>query len=120
MFRCIWHSRISKLRFRSTVGTAHGIHVWSLRSKFGILTAILCRKRAPSAIIDLYGPWIRTEAFSQRSKVTPIERTLTNEGWLPNHPGTYYVVMTWAPCYDAKKRSSSTGQSTQLKPYAVV
>lgn len=55
-----------------------------------------------------------------KDKVIPIERTLRKEGWLPNHPGTYYVVMTWVPCYDAKKRTSSTGQSTHLKPYAVV
>lgn len=53
-------------------------------------------------------------------KVIPIERTLRSEGWLPKHPGIYYVLMTWAPCYDAKKRASSTEHPTQLKTYAIV
>jgi hypothetical protein len=62
-----------------------------------------------------FGP--RTVA---QGKVIPLERTLGKEGWLPNQPGTYTVVITWAPCFDPKNEASSASQPTDLKPYAVV
>jgi len=30
-------------------------------------------------------------------KVVTIERTLASQGWLPNRPGVYTVVVTWCP-----------------------
>jgi hypothetical protein len=55
-----------------------------------------------------------------QGKVIPLERTLGQEGWLPNQPGTYTVVITWVPCFDPKNKASSAGQPADLKPYAVV
>ncbi len=55
-----------------------------------------------------------------QGKVIPLERTLGKEGWLPNQPGTYTVVITWTPCFDPKNEAPSAGQSADLKPYAVV
>jgi DNA invertase Pin-like site-specific DNA recombinase len=40
-----------------------------------------------------FGP---NKEFSQ-GKLYPIERSLTNEGWLPKEPGTYTIVVTWTP-----------------------
>jgi len=55
-----------------------------------------------------------------QSKVIPLERTLGKEGWLPNQPGTYTVVITWAPCFDPRNGASSASQPADLRPYAVV
>jgi hypothetical protein len=56
-----------------------------------------------------------------QGKVISLERTLGREGWLPNQPGTYTVVVTWAPCFDPKNQApSSAGQPADFKPYAVV
>lgn len=54
-----------------------------------------------------------------KGKVVPLERTLGSEGWLPNHPGTYKVVITWAPCVGSNKSTSKAGASAKSKPYAV-
>jgi hypothetical protein len=53
-------------------------------------------------------------------KVIPLERTLGKEGWLPNQPGTYTVVITWAPCFYPENDASSGNEPANLKPYAVV
>ena len=55
-----------------------------------------------------------------QGKVISLERTLGREGWLPNQPGTYTVVITWAPCFDPRNQASSAGRPADLKPYAVV
>ena len=55
----------------------------------------------------------------QKGKVVPLERTLRAEGWLPNHSGTYTIVLTWSPCAGWRK-DTSTGWLAHLKPHAVV
>jgi hypothetical protein len=53
--------------------------------------------------------------------VVPIERTLGGEGWLPNHPGTYTVVVTWVPRESAIAKALPPRPAREdLKPYAVV
>jgi hypothetical protein len=54
-----------------------------------------------------------------KGKVVALERTLGREGWLPNHPGTYTVVVTWAPCIGPKDEAANAGSSPKLKPYAI-
>jgi hypothetical protein len=53
-----------------------------------------------------------------KGKVVPMERTLGGEGWLPNHPGTYAIVLTWAPCTGVE-RPDHFLETADLKPYAV-
>jgi hypothetical protein len=52
-----------------------------------------------------------------KGKVVPMERALRDQGWLPNHPGTYTVILTWAPCVGPEESKFTT--QTELKPYAV-
>ena len=54
-----------------------------------------------------------------KSKVVPLERTLRAEGWLPNRPGTYTIVLTWSPCLGSGK-TTPTRWIADLKPYTVV
>ena len=54
-----------------------------------------------------------------KGKVVPLERTLEREGWLPNHPGAYTVVVTWAP-YESNNNAPTAESPRVLKPYAVV
>lgn len=54
-----------------------------------------------------------------KEKIVPMERTLRAEGWLPNRPGTFTVVLTWSPCFGWRKETP-TGWEADLKPYAVV
>ncbi len=53
-----------------------------------------------------------------KGTVIPIERTLVGEGWLPNHPGTYTIIVRWSPC--AGKKVPASGVAQNLKPYALV
>ncbi|HUE01083.1 MAG TPA: hypothetical protein VMR62_16035 [Bryobacteraceae bacterium] len=53
-----------------------------------------------------------------KGKAIPLERTLGEEGWLPNHAGTYTIVVIWAPCADAN--APATNPVPDLKTYAVV
>ena len=59
----------------------------------------------------------------EKGKLIPIESTLAAEGWLPVHPGTYIVQVTWAPCTGelagSKSNAAMIGRP-ELKPYAVV
>jgi hypothetical protein len=56
-----------------------------------------------------------------KGKVIPLERTLRTEGWLPNRPGIYRIVITWAPCVGQRTTDFPDGHySADLKPYAVV
>jgi len=55
----------------------------------------------------------------EKGKVVPLERTLRGEGWLPNHPGTYTVVLKWSPCFGSRK-DTARGWVAHLKPYALV
>jgi Carboxypeptidase regulatory-like domain len=50
-----------------------------------------------------------------KGEVVPLERTLWREGWLPNRPGTYTIVVTWAAWDDSKNDSKSSG-ATRLGP----
>jgi hypothetical protein len=56
-----------------------------------------------------------------KGKMVPLERTLWGDGWLPNQPGTYTVVVTWTTWDDSRNESASSG-STRLglapAPYA--
>jgi hypothetical protein len=54
-----------------------------------------------------------------KGKVVPLERKLRAEGWLPSHPGTYTIVLTWSPCSGSRKETPS-GWEADLKPYAAV
>ena len=55
-----------------------------------------------------------------KGTVIPVERTLGKEGWLPNRPGTYIVVLNWAPCTPSNKKHSGKKNGTEMKPYATV
>ncbi len=55
-----------------------------------------------------------------KGKVVPLERTLGREGWLPNHPGAYTVVITWSPCTGLIHDEPNGHFSWAMKPYAVV
>lgn len=55
-----------------------------------------------------------------KGKIVPIERNLRAEGWLPNRPGTYNVVVSWAPCFGRRDDLPSGKWVADLKPYAVV
>ena len=56
-----------------------------------------------------------------RGKVVPMERTLGGEGWLPNHAGTYTIVLTWAPTTGGERPPHALDViPAALKPYAVV
>ncbi len=56
--------------------------------------------------------------FAQ-GKIVPIERTLANEGWLPNHLGTYKIVVSWAACSGSKDQAQVPDLNRKLKLYAV-
>ena len=55
-----------------------------------------------------------------KGMVVPLERTLGEDGWLPNHPGAYTVVVTWAPCTGSINDAPIGHFSWAMKPYAVV
>jgi len=59
----------------------------------------------------------------EKGKIVTMEKTLGGEGWLPNRPGTYTIVVTWPACTaaDGKIVTKSRGQgfSHDVKPYAV-
>jgi len=55
----------------------------------------------------------------EKGKVVALERSLGAEQWLPNHPGTYTVVVTWTPCTGPEGASKFLGSTSALKPYAV-
>jgi len=67
----------------------------------------------------------------EKGKLISIESTLAAEGWLPIHPGTYIIRVTWAPCTGPKpdphksdlaesKSKAATITQPKLKPYVVV
>jgi hypothetical protein len=55
----------------------------------------------------------------EKGKIVPLERSLGEEGWLPNHPGTYTILVTWAPCVAAQSDSAHARPVTDLKCYAI-
>jgi len=54
-------------------------------------------------------------------KVVTIERTLASQGWLPNRPGVYTVVVTWCPL-DGTHFEPGPGlaRKDDIKTYATV
>jgi hypothetical protein len=54
-------------------------------------------------------------------KLVTIERTLASQGWLPNRPGVYTVVVTWCPL-DGTDFEPGPGlpQKDNIKTYATV
>jgi hypothetical protein len=54
------------------------------------------RLRKKSAYAGMQGCPISATPYP-KSRVVPFETTLGHEGWLPNHPGTYTVVVTLIP-----------------------
>jgi hypothetical protein len=55
-----------------------------------------------------------------KGQIFTLERTLANEGWLPNHPGMYTVMVTWAPFQKPEKDPSSVISQPDFENYAVV
>ena len=55
-----------------------------------------------------------------KGKVVPLERTLGADGWLPNHPGTYTVLISWGPCGGSKHDAATADSPAALEPLAVV
>jgi hypothetical protein len=55
-----------------------------------------------------------------KGKPVPIEWTLSRMGWLPNHPGTYAVVVTWGPSAAADNTARYGVDRIEMKSYAVV
>ena len=58
-----------------------------------------------------FGP---NKEFSQ-GKLYPIERSLTNEGWLPKEPGTYTIVVTWTPLIGSNHECTSVEARANFK-----
>jgi len=54
-----------------------------------------------------------------KSKVIPLERSLGAEGWLPNHPGTYTIIVSWGPCISTRKPVEDGSIPPDLKPLAL-
>jgi hypothetical protein len=54
-------------------------------------------------------------------ELVPIERSLALQGWLPNRPGTYEVVVSWCPL-DGTHAEPGSGlrRNDEFKPYATV
>jgi len=54
-------------------------------------------------------------------KIVTIERTLASQGWLPNRPGVYAVVVTWRPL-DGTHFETGSGlpPNDDIKPYTTV
>jgi hypothetical protein len=50
-----------------------------------------------------------------KGKVIPMERTLGGEGWLPNHVGTFIVVVTWAPFSWPNRRDTDMFPPAELR-----
>ena len=55
-----------------------------------------------------------------KGEVIPLEKSLRGEQWLPNHPGRYVVVVTWAPCAGCSTGGAESGFSWKCSVYAVV
>lgn len=55
----------------------------------------------------------------EKGKIVPIERSLRAEGSLPNRPGTYTILVTWAPYEASKSDSGQMKLVTAQKRYAV-
>jgi DNA invertase Pin-like site-specific DNA recombinase len=58
-----------------------------------------------------FGP---NKEFPQ-GKLYPIERSLTNEGWLPKEPGTYTIVVTWTPLIGSSHECTSVEARANFK-----
>lgn len=54
-------------------------------------------------------------------KLVPIELSLKSMGWLPNHPGTYTVIVTWVTSTGPSAvEQSGLGSQGDARPYATV
>ena len=59
----------------------------------------------------------------EKGKVVPYELALLSEGWLPNHTGTFTVVVTWAAWDNSDNGASLRGGrilAASEMPYAIV
>jgi hypothetical protein len=54
----------------------------------------------------------------EKGKVVPLERHLKSQGWLPNHPGTYTIVVSWGTCTGTVGHNDR-GWNSDLKTYAI-
>lgn len=54
-------------------------------------------------------------------KLVTIERTLAGQGWLPNRPGVYIVVVSWCT-FDGTHVDTGSGlpRNDEFKPYSTV
>jgi hypothetical protein len=55
----------------------------------------------------------------EKGKVIPLERKLAAERGLPRKPGTYTIVVTWAPAIGSAEDALSKTPFPDLKPHAV-
>jgi hypothetical protein len=119
MFHCISRLRTSTQMFRCTLGTRCGTPcmVVGIEVQDAAGHPLPVNERFPnSSICTGHG---RGPRPFPKSKVVPLERKLRAEGWLPNHPGTYTIILTWSPCFGPGK-TTPTGWIADLKPYTVV
>lgn len=57
----------------------------------------------------------------EKGKIVSMEWSLKNTGWLPNHPGTYTIVVSWRTSTGSITEPDRKGRVTMsLKPYATV
>lgn len=63
----------------------------------------------------------RAPVLYSPGKLVPIERSLKSQGWLPNHPGTYLIIVTWTT-YTGPSSGEEPGLRlrSDIKPYATV
>ncbi len=54
-----------------------------------------------------------------RGRITALEWHLKSTGWLPSHPGTYTIVLSWCTS-SGSVSNTSNGWRADLKPYATV
>ena|ERR1700722_17950949 len=115
MFPFISPSRTSTLRVPSVLGIHSGI--LALRSSIRVLDAhgnpLPDNARQGMNLCSGHGFGPNKE-FSQ-GKLYPIERSLTNEGWLPKEPGTYTIVVTWTPLIGSNHECTSVEARANFK-----
>jgi len=57
----------------------------------------------------------------EKGKIVSLEWSLKEFGWLPNHPGTYTIVLSWCTGTGTVTEPNRNGRWTaRLKPYATV
>lgn len=63
-------------------------------------------ERTGDGVCTGHGAGLRLYAMGN---VVSMEKSLRSERWLPNHPGTFTIVVTWAPCMGPTEDVSGPG-----------